>query len=176
MKNNSKLKSLTFTTTRLNVINVDSCMKSESTTTELLSSIVNVLSPLVVQSLPPYFHHIKTTADAEVWLAKMKAESHLFTVNIKDSKPVIGFVFLSESANDTAHLGYLLAESCWQKGYGSELLIGLLEGCRADQLIKKVIAGVDRENVASAKLLQKVGFVAGQEDDNGVIFYEYNLS
>ena len=125
MKNNSKLKSLTFTTPRLNVINVDSYMQSESTTPELLSSIVNVLSPLVVQSLPPYFHHIKTKSDAEVWLAKMKSESHLFTVILKGSKSVIGFVFLYESKNGEAHLGYLLAESCWKKGYGSELLYAL---------------------------------------------------
>jgi len=131
---------------------------------------------LVVESLPPYFHDINTESDAEIWLMKMVSESHLFSVKRKGLKPIIGFVFLYESDNATAHLGYLLAESSWHQGYGSELLFGLLKNCRDNQLLEKFIGGVDIGNVVSAKLLEKVGFVADQEIDNGVIFYECVLS
>ena len=172
MINKLKLKSIAFTTTRLEVENVDTCLKSGLAKSELLSEIVSLLSPLVVESLPPYFHNIKTESDAEVWLTKMLSESHLFTVKRKGLDSVIGFVFLYESDNSTAHLGYLLAEPSWYQGYGSELVFGLLDTCRDNQLIEKLIGGVDVGNIASAKLLEKVGFVATKEGGNGVIFYE----
>jgi len=176
MINSSKLKFLAFTTMRLEIANVEPCLKSGLTKSELLSDIVSLLSPSVVESLPPYFHNIKTESDAEVWLMKMVSESHLFTVKRKGFDSVIGFIFLYESDNATAHLGYLLAESSWHQGYGSELLFGLLESCRDNQLVEKLIGGVDAGNIASVKLLEKVGFVATKEGDNGVIFYEYVLS
>ncbi|PQJ87424.1 GNAT family N-acetyltransferase [Aliivibrio sifiae] len=176
MINSSKLKSIAFTTTRLEVANVDSCLVSGLMKPQLLSEIVSLLSPSVVESLPPYFHDINTELDAEVWLLKMVAESHLFSVKRKGLEPIIGFVFLYESDNATAHLGYLLAESSWHQGYGSELLFGLLKNCRDNQLVEKIIGGVDIGNVVSAKLLEKVGFVATQEGGNGVIFYECMLS
>jgi ribosomal-protein-alanine N-acetyltransferase len=171
----SKLKSLTFSTTRLKVSNVEYCLKSVTSKSELLSSIVSLLTPSVVQTLPPYFHDVKTKSDADVWLTKMVSESHLFTVYLKDSESVIGFVFLSESDSYIVHLGYLLDESHWHQGYGSELLFGLIESCRSNQFIEKLIGGVDFENIASAKLLKKVGFVANQVSDNGVTFYEYTF-
>ena len=58
---------------------------------------------------------------------------------------------------------------------GSELLIGLLKTCQNRKLVKKLIAGVETDNLASNKLLQKVGFVAGEEGENGVTFYEYKV-
>lgn len=173
MTNQSKLKSLAFTTTRIDVSNVDSLLELESSRAELLSSIVSILSPSVVKSLPPYFFDIESESQADIWLNKMVSESHLFTVNLKKSKSVIGFVFLYESDNATAHIGYLLGECFWHQGYGSELLLGLIECCRSGQLIDKLIGGVDIDNVTSAKLLEKVGFVLSQKDDSGVNFYEY---
>lgn len=176
MINKSKLKSIAFTTMRLEVENVDSYLASGFLKSQLLSEIVNLLSPSVVESLPPYFHDINTESDAEVWLFKMVSESHLFSVKRKGFDPIIGFVFLYESDNAKAHLGYLLAESSWHQGYGSELLFGLLKSCRDNQLVEKLIGGVDIGNVVSAKLLEKVGFVATQEGGNGVTFYECVLS
>jgi ribosomal-protein-alanine N-acetyltransferase len=77
---------------------------------------------------------INTESDAEIWLTKMLSESYLLTVKCKSSDSVIGFVFLYESDNSTAHLGYMLAGNSWPQGYGSELLFGLLESCRNHKL------------------------------------------
>ncbi|PSU56088.1 hypothetical protein CTM80_19430 [Photobacterium phosphoreum] len=41
--------------------------------------------------------------------------------------------------------------------------------------VEKLIGGVDVKNEASKKLLQKVGFVAMEGNNQSVIFYEYNL-
>ena len=175
MINNQKLKSLIFTTTRLEVVNIDFYSMSELMKSTLLSEIISLLSASVVESLPPYFHEINTTSEAETWLMRMLSESHLCSVKHKGCDSIIGFVFLSESDVATAHLGYLLAESHWHQGYGSELLIGLLQYCRDNQWVEKLIGGVDVKNEASEKLLQKAGFVAMEGNNQSVIFYEYNL-
>ncbi|MEC6907559.1 GNAT family N-acetyltransferase [Photobacterium piscicola] len=175
MINKSKFTSLVFTTTRLEVVNVDFYSMSELMKSILLSEIISLLSASVVESLPPYFHEINTTSKAETWLIRMLSESHLCSVKHKGCDSIIGFVFLSESDVATANLGYLLAESHWYQGYGSELLIGLLQCCRDNQWAEKLIGGVDMKNEASKKLLQKVGFVALEENNQNIIFYEYNL-
>ena len=174
MANNSAFNSLVFTTNRLEAFKVDSLVLS-SLKPDLLSSIPSLLTPTVVQSLPPYFHNITTQGDADSWLAKMISESHLFAVCLKDSMSIIGFIFIYEADDSTANLGYLLGEAFWHQGYGSELLIGLLETCQNRKLVKKLIAGVETDNLASSKLLQKVGFVVGEEGENGVLFYEYRV-
>jgi [ribosomal protein S5]-alanine N-acetyltransferase len=175
MINGSTLNSLAFSTTRLEVARVNDNRLSEWALSEFLSDIVSLLSPSVVESLPPYFHNIKTNSDADVWRMKMISESHLLSVKKQRSNTVIGFVFLYESDNESAHLEYLLAESIWHQGYGSELLLGLLNACRDHKLVNTLIGGVEKSNVASAKLLEKVGFEATKEGDNGVIFYECRL-
>lgn len=88
MINSSKLKSIAFTTTRLEVENVDSYLASGLLKSQLLSEIVSLLSPSVVELLPPYFHDINTESDAEIWLMKMVSESHLFSVKGKGLPPV----------------------------------------------------------------------------------------
>lgn len=174
MENNSAFNSLVFTTSRLEVFKVDSSVFS-SLKSDLLTSIPSLLTPTVVQSLPPYFHNITTQDDADSWLAKMMFESHLFAVCLKDSMSIIGFIFIYEADDSTANLGYLLGKAFWHQGYGSELLIGLLETCQNQKIVKKLIAGVETDNLASNKLLQKVGFVAKEEGENGVLFYEYRV-
>jgi RimJ/RimL family protein N-acetyltransferase len=176
MRNNAKWASLAFSTQRLTVSDVASCLRTEASKAALLSSIVELFSPSVIQSLPPYFHDIDSIEAADDWLTKMVSESHLFTVCLNDSESVMGFVFINDSGEDSAHLGYLLAERCWHQGYGYELLQGIVERCRSKQLVGNLIGGVDEGNTASAKLLQKAGFVADVEDDNGITFYHCTLS
>ncbi|SFD50177.1 GNAT family N-acetyltransferase [Pseudoalteromonas denitrificans] len=175
MIKNKIFESFTFETARLKISNVRANMELGTSKPELRSSIIRLLTPSVVKSLPPYFHDIKTEIHADAWLTKMLTESHLYMISHNDSKAIIGFLFLFESDNTTAHLGYLLGENFWSQGFGSELLFGLIENCRTEQLIKKLIGGVDIENTASAKLLEKVGFVASSHSDTNTIFYEYTF-
>jgi len=176
MNKRSKLASLTFTTARLNVANVESPLATPSSKSALLTAIVGLFSPLVVQSLPDNFHDIETQSQAEVWLDNMLVDSHLFSVTLLGQESAVGFVFLYPSDDGFAHLGYLLAEKLWHQGYGSELLVGLIESCRAGRLIEQLAAGVDVENIASARLLQKVGFELTETTDNGIAFYQYCIA
>jgi RimJ/RimL family protein N-acetyltransferase len=69
----------------------------------------------------------------------------------------------------------LLAEKHWGKGLASEFLRGFIQEAVRSKALEKLVGGVDRSNIASAKLLQKLGFEARADDGSDVIFYAYVL-
>ena len=161
-----------YQTTRLQI---DEIFNSNQTP-EFLASVMEILTPSVVGNLPPYFQNVNSIASAQEWLNHVVSDGRLFIVKpIGDSK-AIGFVFLStENCADT-HIGYLLGESFWGKGYATEILKGLIDFIESEDQVTRLIAGVATDNVASIKLLQKLGFIHSTSEDNGTMFYEYRLS
>ncbi|SON52960.1 GNAT family N-acetyltransferase [Vibrio tapetis] len=141
----------------------------------LLERICEILTPSVVENLPPYFHNIHSKAQAQQWLKQMLTESRLFVVELRSSE-VIGFVFAYVESNDDVHIGYLLAEECWGQGFASELLSAFIEHSTQNESWNKLIGGVDPQNVASARLLKKLGFVERLEEGNEAIFFEYHFA
>ncbi|MCE2571185.1 GNAT family N-acetyltransferase [Motilimonas eburnea] len=162
---------LSFTTSRLNVVEVDAHMPSDERA-QLLACVPQILTPTVVAALPPYFHDVNSLAAAEVWLEQMLAQSRLLRVQTNVNE-VIGFLFI-HMADNVAHIGYVLGQASWGKGLATELLQGLMIEARKTPW-HKLVGGVDQGNLASTKLLKKLGFVAQEADDNGVIMFEYVL-
>ncbi|ACH67168.1 ferrichrome-binding protein [Aliivibrio fischeri MJ11] len=173
MHHQDQLAELNYKTSRLIIEHIDSVIVTEQASQVVLNKIVVLLTPQVTQGLPPYFHDIDTLKEAEIWLKKMSNESQLFTVSAKNTNDIIGFLFLSGSDNEEVHLGYLLGDEYWHKGYGSELLSGLLDYLHQHPFIERLVGGVDKDNIASAKLLEKVGFTDKEEKHPMVVFYEY---
>jgi len=166
---------LSFETSRLKVFEISGDM-APSELTVLLNRVPDILTPPVVENLPPYFHGINSKADAQAWFERMISESRLFLVKPADEDTVIGFVFAFVENGCDAHIGYLLGEQYWGKGLASELLQGVIEQSGKTESWVKLIGGVDRSNQASAKLLQKLGFVEQSGGDSDVVFYEYSFS
>jgi len=164
---------LTFTyqTSRLSVDEVF----SDTQETEILVSITELLTSKVVENLPPYFRNINSILDAQEWFNKMVSESRLFMVKDTGTNTIIGFVFVFVGNNADAHIGYLLGESYWGKGYATELLKGLIDFIKHENKIKRLIAGVATNNIVSSKLLDKLGFVKSASENNETVFYEYQL-
>ncbi|KGJ95097.1 GNAT family N-acetyltransferase [Colwellia psychrerythraea] len=108
----------TYQTSRLSVVEVFSGTQE----TDTLVSITELFTTKVVESLPPYFLNIDSLSDAQDWYKKMVSESRLFMVKHTGSNTTIGFVFVYVGNNANAHIGYLLGESFWGKGYATELL------------------------------------------------------
>ena len=162
----------TYQTSRLSVVEVFSGAPEN----EVLVSITELLTPTVVESLPPYFRNINSISDAQGWFNKMVSESRLFMVRHKGTNTTIGMVFLWIGNDGDAHIGYLLGALYWGKGYATELLKGLIEFIRHESKIKRLIAGVATNNVVSSRLLHKLGFVKSASENNETIFYEYQLS
>ncbi|MGR4021703.1 GNAT family N-acetyltransferase [Vibrio harveyi] len=140
----------------------------------LLERIPQILTPAVVENLPPYFHEIGSSEQARIWLERMLLESRLLQVKVEDSE-LIGFLFAYVENDESAHIGYLLAEEYWGRGLASELLQGFIHEAEKSESWLKLIGGVDQSNIASATLLKKLGFIARPAKDSGVVFYEYTI-
>lgn len=163
---------INYQTSRLTVTEVF----SESDRPEILLRIPELFTTNVVENLPPYFANIKSPSDAQLWLEKILSEGQLLLVEHAETDTVIGFVFIFVVQETHAHIGYLIGEQYWRKGYATELLKGFIGAAIKDNKWCKLIAGVDVGNNASSKLLINLGFIEQGQKDKGVIFYEYLLS
>lgn len=140
--------------------------------------VVSILTEVVTKSLPDGWQGIDNANKAINWVRNRAEESAFLTVQILSTLEVVGFLFLYESkSSDNSidlRLGYLLSESVWGKGLGSELIKGLVECCEKHNDIKSITGGVEIENIGSIRVLEKNGFVTIQSNDHhgNVIFLE----
>lgn len=117
-----------------------------------------VLTPAVLAPLPPSLQE----TDPETWIAERLAESDVFAV-VAEGR-LIGVMLLAPL--DVPHLGYLLAEEAWGKGYATELVRGLARAMPGGGLR----AGVARDNPASIRVLEKAGFTICEEGPERLMF------
>ena len=163
-----------FKTERLSVSTAE--LWSETAVhSKLLDSVLCLLTPAVVKSLPGNFQGITSLTSAENWLKTMMAESQLFVVQLSNSDNIVGFIFLYDGEDGTAHVGYLLGESYWGRGLATELMTGFVSWCTDYTESKQLIAGVEQDNQASVGLLVKLGFTLSEQCGD-VDFYHYFLN
>lgn len=84
-----------------------------------------------------------------------------YMITLKDSGEVIGTVnvFADDArAVDAKEIGYGIAPAHQRKGYAYEALSALLDLMQKELCLEMVTAGILPENVASEKLLEKLGF------------------
>jgi len=160
-----------YQTPRLSVVEAFSGAQE----TEILVATTGLLTAKVVESLPSYFRNINSISDARDWFKSMTLKSRLFMVMHTKTNAIIGFVFVSVENDVDAHIGYLLGDSYWGKGYATELLKGVISFLKHENKVKQLIAGVAINNIASCKLLDKIGFVKGVNENIETVFYEYQL-
>lgn len=164
--------SSSYQTTRLRVDGVFDSKQDP----EFLISVKDILTPSVVGNLPPHFQDVNSISSAQEWLSHVVSDGRLFIVKRIGESKAIGFVFLSTENGGDTHVGYLLGESYWGKGYATEILKGLIDFIESEDQMTRLIAGVATDNIASIKLLKKLGFIHSSSEDNGTIFYQYRLS
>lgn len=150
---------------------------------DLAAVAMGVLTDAVTAALPPDWGGVFDVDRARDWISSRETEGFTLLVSLKDPGEHVGFLFLFEDESDgetSMRLGYLLRESSWGRGIGSELISGLVHWCREDQLrsedrahtearVHSLVGGVARTNVASARVLEKNGFVlvsGGQGDED----------
>ncbi len=83
-----------------------------------------------------------------------------YWIELKESCEVIGGIGLARVKQDqgTGSVGYWLARSHHQKGYGSEALSALLDLSFKKLKLRRLEADVFASNPSSGKLLEKYGF------------------
>lgn len=102
----------------------------------------------------------------------------LFAAHRLAQEPV-GLLLLSPSCSDDdetdVRLGYIVGEDAWGRRFASELVAGIADWCRGTIDIRAFIGGVDPQNAASVRVVQKNGFVPQTADHepttlDGLIF------
>jgi RimJ/RimL family protein N-acetyltransferase len=180
-----------FTTSRLTVSSWWNLVSNSESEIKLAQTVLDTLTPKVTASLPVGWQDIKHIEDALNWMNDRAKESRFLVVQESSGDQVIGFVFLHEliqeledlslssediSVKSELHLGYLLAENYWGKGFASELIAGLVEWAKASGDIKSFVGGVDIDNTASIMVMEKNGFTFHQsEGTSNTLFMQLEL-
>lgn len=165
-------KSCSFNTDRLIVEEWHALSVSEL---HMAQAVAMILTPRVTRSLPEGWQGEYSADRASMWVAERDQEGATLLVLDGASKAPIGLMVLFESEEEgdgrCIRIGYLLAESAWGRGYGSELLKGFIDWCRTVD-ISSVIGGVARENRASRRVLEKNGFsvLPGVQDQQELVY------
>lgn len=145
-----------FTTDRLTVRPWAPALADPASTPALQARLARILTPDVLEHLPPDFAPDTGPGAMSRWLTARAAIAEVSLVETDGT--LIGLLFLFRPDCDhPLHLGYLLAQSAWGKGYATELLQGLVRHLRQDGPFA-LVAGVTMANTASARVLLKIGF------------------
>jgi len=125
--------------------------------------VLSLLTDAVTRDLPPEWQGPFDEDRAASWFAERQSESTvLLIVDRSDDRP-IGLLILSETNNDDRgsdiRLGYIIAENAWGRGLATEVVAGIAGWCRTNGTIRSIVGGVADGNSASARVLQKNGFV-----------------
>ena len=70
-------------------------------------------------------------------------------------------------------LGYLIEPSHWQKGYATEVCQAILSYAKEELSMERIVSHVHLKNDASRHLLEKLGFLGEQKEDEWI--YSYDL-
>lgn len=129
---------------------------------DLARIVAGLLTEPVTRSLPPAWHGPYSRERATAWIGQRDAEGPtLLAVERSSGEPVGLLILLEEEAADgiEVRLGYVLVEWAWGRGFGSELIAGFVQWCRRHTGIRSLAGGVAVDNPASARILEKSGFV-----------------
>lgn len=142
-----------FETARLKILPIEAPEGLEDGLRALLTS--KVLAPL-----PPSFsQNVDRPLD---WLAARLAESAVYQV--LSGNDLIGLMILADKDPGEIHVGYLFREASWGQGFASELVLGLVASLGEALTLR---AGVEADNPASLRVLEKAGFVVSGHDPAG---------
>lgn len=85
-----------------------------------------------------------------------------FIVIERKSSEQIGFAKLEITGENPheAELGYVLLPKFWGRGYGGEIAEQLMGVAEADPGLTRIYAYVDPSNIASRKILLRLGFIS----------------
>ncbi|KPH96515.1 hypothetical protein AMS58_00145 [Pseudoalteromonas porphyrae] len=119
-----------FNTERLLIKSVKSQILDDDSKRLYTLKVLELLTPAVTSSLPSEWQNITSYKGASNWWKQRIEESSFLSIQLKPNNKIIGFVFLYDDETKRGqldlHISYLLGESYWARGYGSELIKGLV--------------------------------------------------
>lgn len=146
---------------------------------DLAKSVVAILTPAVTQSLPQGWQGEYSAERAAEWIRERDQESTVMLILDRESAEALGLVILFDAGDEAAgrivRIGYMLAEAAWSRGIGTELLRGFIEWCGTAG-VSSVLGGVERDNIASRRVMEKAGFVVEPGDASDTeLLYRFDI-
>ena len=109
----------------------------------------------------------QSLADAEAWYERMArlvesgGATEQFVIVQRESARVIGtcLLFRLDAASGRAEIGYVLGREWWGQGLMAEALRAFVAAAFEHFDLRRLEADIDPLNVASARVLERIGFV-----------------
>lgn len=103
-------------------------------------------------------------------------KEYRYAVDVKEPNELIGTFLIKIIANKVCEVGYSLDKNYWGLGYGGELLQEMLNYLTSIGH-ETIIATSRKENLASKKLLEKVGFIiVSDKETDALCYFQFNSS
>ena len=157
------LNSCSFQTDRMEVGDWPSHLTGTHAVEARSTFVVSLLSEAVTQELPTGWQGPYDEDRASAWFADRRGEGAVLPIVARSDRRPVGLLILAESEITDGlldiFLGYLIHESDWGRGLATEVVAGLADWCRANGTVRSIVGGVTDGNAASARVLQKNGFV-----------------
>lgn len=97
---------------------------------------------------------------AAAWIAENDDDNETaFAIVRRSDGAFVGCCGFNPDEPGAIEIGYWVGVPFWRQGYGREAIAGLVDHCFADPAIDRIVATVHPDNVASAGLQEKLGFV-----------------
>ena len=97
--------------------------------------------------------------------AILESDNYIWGMVLKETDKLFGSCGLIwEEGCELFQVGYNILQSHWNRGYTTEAIRAVLSFASANFGIKKVAGGHAKKNLASAKVLEKLGFVYDRDD------------
>ncbi len=81
----------------------------------------------------------------------------IYAIERKQDGFFVGTIAFVKDENNDDEIGYRFLEKYWGKGYGTEIVEGMICYCKKVGFVK-LVACVVNKNVASTKIIKKAGF------------------
>lgn len=168
-----------FTTKRLIVKGWHSFEPKELDQPDLVTIVEKILVPDVTKTFPVMWQGDYDKKRTKAWIQELDSDSKALLAVEKDTNKPIGIINFfrvgDRSKGNYFRLGYLLSKVMWDNGFATELVEGFIHWCKENE-ISTVLAGVDPDNIASIRVLEKNNFSTEARDGNGRdLLYAYDF-
>lgn len=166
-----------FQTKRLHVQDWQAELGHPQTRELIKCDLVQLITPEVVQYLPPSLALGTQSDPIERWIKDRQRGGRVFRIRRRDRNLFLGLVFVFSSGETAvSHIGYMFVQNAWGQGYASECVAGLVAALSGNGAMT-LQGGVARDNAASARVLVKNGFCANEElSDNELEIFQIKIA
>ena len=141
--------------------------------------IEDLFTKEIKEFLPPNIQRVIDYETFKIVFKELVQMAYCYYVIEKRTKEIIGIVIL---ANDYSkeimeiHLGYFFKSSSQGKGYAFETIESLIKKIESENIHCQIIAGMDKGNKQSEKLISKLDFKKiSEKSEAETIFFTYKI-